>query len=207
MYGLTVTTGPTIEPITRALAKEHCEIPAADSQHDTYIDALITAAREHYERRTHRALINRTLALTLDRFPDGNVPLWLPWSPISSVTSIVYTDTNGTPQTWANSNYAVQKNIEPGRVVLAYDKQWPSYRLQASGITVTYVAGYGAAASSVPANAVHALKLLIRHWFENRSAINIGNIVNDIPLAYESLTESARVGDEFICYGQDQYAA
>jgi uncharacterized phiE125 gp8 family phage protein len=207
MYGLTVTTGPTIEPITRALAKEHCEIPAADSQHDTYIDALITAAREHYERRTHRALINRTLALTMDRFPASNVPLWLPWAPVSSLTSIVYTDADGNPQTWAGSNYTLQKNMEPGRVVLAYSKLWPSHRVQAAGVTITYVAGYGAAASSVPANAIHAIKLLIRHWFEQRAAVNIGNIVNEIPLAYESLTESARVGDEFLNYGQDCWAA
>lgn len=207
MYGLTVTTGPAVEPLTRALAKEHCEIPAADTQHDTYIDALIAAAREHYERRTHRALINRTLALTLDRFPAGNVPLWLPWSPISSVTSIAYVDTSGNAQTWANTNYTLQKNMEPGRVVLSYDKTWPSYRQQPAGITVTYVAGYGAAASSVPANAIHALKLLIRHWFEVRTTVNIGNIVNDIPLAYESLIEAARVGDEFLTYGQDCYAA
>jgi uncharacterized phiE125 gp8 family phage protein len=202
-----VTSGPAVEPITVADAKRHCEIPQADAMHDAYLTALIAAAREHYERRTHRALINRTLALTLDKFPATNAPIYLPWAPVSSLTSITYTDTDGTTQTWSSANYALQKNMEPGRVVLAYNCLWPSIRVKAAGITVTYVAGYGAAASSVPQNAIHAVRLLVRHWFENRMPVNIGNIVNELPQAFESLVEAARVPDDFLSYGMDWWAA
>jgi len=205
VYGLTVTSAPASEPITTANAKVHCEIPSADTAHDSYIAALITAAREYYERRTHRALINRTLALTLDKFPAPE-PIYLPFSPVSSVTSIAYVDTDGATQTLSSSVYKLQKNMEPARIVLAFNQAWPSIRLQAESITITYIAGYGSSASSVPESAVHALRLLIRHWFENRMSVNIGQAVNDVPLAFEALCESARVPDDFLSYGCDTWA-
>jgi uncharacterized phiE125 gp8 family phage protein len=201
MYGLAVTTAPAIEPITTANAKVHCEIVAADTTHDGYIDMLVQAAREQYELRTNRALINRTLTLKIDSFPTGNDPIYLPWSPLSSVTSITYVDADGATQTWASSNYVVLSTREPGQVVLAYDKQWPAVRYQPQAITIVYVAGYGSAASSVPMRAIHAIKLMVRHWFENRSTVNVGNIVNEVPQAYEALVESARVADDFLSYG------
>jgi uncharacterized phiE125 gp8 family phage protein len=96
---------------------------------------------------------------------------------------------------------------EPGQVVLAYDKTWPAVRYQAQAVTIVYVSGYGAAASAIPMRCIHAMKLLVRHWFENRATVNIGNIVNEIPQAYEALVESARVADDFLCYGSvDHYA-
>lgn len=207
MYGLTVTSAAAVEPITVADAKRHCEIPQADATHDTYLSALITAAREYYERRTHRALINRTLALTLDNWPSGNEPIWLPFAPVSSVSSITYTDTDGASQTWSSANYALQKNMEPCRVVLAYNCVWPAVRVKAASITVTYVAGYGAATSSLLQRDIHAVRLLIRHWFENRMPVSIGGSVGELPLAFESLCESARVPDDFLAYGVDWWAA
>jgi uncharacterized phiE125 gp8 family phage protein len=207
MYGLTITTPPTIEPITTANAKVHCEIPAADTTHDAYLDMLVQAAREHYEQRTNRALINRTLTMTLDGFPTGDDPIYLPQSPVSSVTSIAYVDENGATQTWANTNYTLIKNQDPARVVLAYDKVWPAIRYQAQAVTIVYVAGYGATAATVPMRCIHALKLLIRHWFENRSPISYGTAPSNVPLAFEALCEADRVGDDFLIYGKDHYAA
>ena len=206
MYGLTVTTAPTIEPLTTAQAKTHCEIPQADNNHDAYIDTLIQAAREAFELRTNRALINRTLTLTLDYFPIGNVPLYLPQSPVSSVTSISYLDPDGNSQTWATSNYMLASNTDPARVLLKYFKIWPITYYQAQAVTVVYVAGYGATAASVPARCIHAMKLLIRHWFENRSPVTVGPAASDMPQAFEALCEQARVADDFLCYGTDRYA-
>ena len=48
------------------------------------------------------------------------------------------------------------------------------------------IAGYGAAAA-VPAAIKQAMLLLIGHWFANREAVNVGNIVTAMPLAVEAL--------------------
>jgi uncharacterized phiE125 gp8 family phage protein len=53
-------------------------------------------------------------------------------------------------------------------------------------IQVTYVAGYGAAAS-VPQKYKQAMLLLIGHWYENRETVIVGTISGPIALAVDSL--------------------
>lgn len=206
MYGLSVTTAPASEPVSRSDMKEHLRIPSAQTDYDTLVDGLIVAARRYYEARTHRALIRRTLTFTSDLFPSENEPMWLPWSPLYSVTSVKYYDQDGTQQTWTNTNYTVITNREPGGIALAYNKVWPAYRVQPQGIEVVYVAGHASAAgSSVPAEAVHAIKLLVSHWFENTSGVMVGPTPNQVPLAVESLIGASVVADEFMSYGRDMF--
>jgi uncharacterized phiE125 gp8 family phage protein len=38
-----------------------------------------------------------------------------------------------------------------------------------------------------------AIKLLAAHWYENREGVNVGNIVNDIPMGIEALITQAKV--------------
>ena len=40
---------------------------------------------------------------------------------------------------------------------------------------------------SRPPDLVAAIKLMAGHLYENREAVNIGNIVNSFPLGYQSL--------------------
>ena len=60
---------------------------------------------------------------------------------------------------------------------------YPSTYPVPNAVTVRFVAGY----TSVPAGIKAAMKLLIGHWYKNREAVNVGNIVNVMPLAVESL--------------------
>ena len=128
--------------------KQHAriEIPDDDSLVLTYIES----ARRETENKLDRTLINTTWVLRLDEFPCGNNPLPMPRPPLSSVTSITYTDTAGTSTTWASSNYTVDANSEPGRIYPAYGQTWPSTRSVPNAVVITYVAGYGSSATSVP---------------------------------------------------------
>ena len=206
MYGLTVTTQPASEPVSLADAKEHLRIASAQTDYDSLVSGLIVAARRYYEARTHRALIRRTLTFTTEFFPSSLDLLCLPWSPLYSITSVKYYDLNGTQQTWASANYTVITNREPGGLALNYNTYWPTYRIQPQGIEIVYVAGHATAAgSSVPAEAVHAIKLLISHWFETTSGVIVGPTPNQVPLSVESLIGASVVADEFICYGRDLF--
>ena len=178
-----ISTAPASEPVTTAEAKEHLRI--THSEEDTYIDRLITMAREWAEAFTSRGFINQTWVLKLAYFPSV---ILLPRSPVSSITSIAYVDTAGSSQTLASSVYASDTNQEPGTIREAYGQSWPAIRSQSSPlpVTVTYVAGYGTAASSVPASIRQAILVLIGTSYEFREDLSDKPAIH-VPEAAERL--------------------
>lgn len=185
---LTLVTAPVGEPFTLTDAKDHLRI-TIDTE-DSLINALIVSAREFAEGNTRRALITQTWDLTLDAFPDA---IEVPLPPLQSVTSVTYIDTAGTTQTLvANTDYTVDTKSEPGRIVPAYGKSWPSTRDIVNAVTVRFVAGYGNA-TAVPKSIKQAMLMHIEHMFDNRGTVNIGNVVNEIPLTMQSLYNMHRV--------------
>ena len=76
---------------------------------------------------------------------------------------------------------------QPGRVSLAYGKSWPADTLRpTNGVCITFVAGYGSAASAVPATACYAILLLMGHYYENREAAS-STQVYQAPLSVDAL--------------------
>lgn len=191
MSELILGTAPTSEPVTTAEAKSHLRVDIADD--DTLIAALIAAARQAFEEINGRSLFTTTWKLILDAWPAGET-IVLPRPPLQSVTSIVYTDTDGNTTVWGASNYVVETMRTPGRVYLGYNKSWPTATLRpASPITVTYVSGW-ADVADIPQRYKQAILLLVGHWYENREAIaSSGAMPKEIPLAYESLVMMDRV--------------
>lgn len=198
-YGLAISTQPAAEPLTTAEAKQHLLIASAVTAHDTFIVNLITAARKYVEDMLNRSLITTEWTLKLDSFPYDSLEFYLPRSPVQSITSISYVDSDGNTQTWSSANYVLSGSMEPARVSLAYNAMWPTVRPQPNAVTIVYESGYGDAGSDVPKVIKQALLLLIGHWFEHRSEVDNGNL-KSIPMAVESLLNAYRVGDEFTCY-------
>jgi len=139
---------------------------------DIYIGTLITTAREICEELQHRAYITRTYELTLDAWPCG--ALELPMPPAIAISSITYIDSAGTASTWTPvTEYQLDATGFVGRVTPAYGYQWPSATLrELAGIKITYTAGYGATASSVPSKVRHAIMMLVGDLYENREDSN-----------------------------------
>lgn len=180
--GLTLTTGPTSEPLTVAEVKEHLRISHADE--DTYIGTILTAARQYCEEFTGRQLFTATWTLTCDGFPGTCVlPNWirgdafyLPRPRLASVTSIAYVDVDGATQTLATSVYAVDTSSEPGVVSLKYQQYWPNTRGIRNAVTITYVAGWSAT-SSIPPAIKHGILLAIGDMYEHREDTITGTFV------------------------------
>ena len=59
-----------------------------------------------------------------------------------------------------------------------FDTPWPRFR-------VTYTTGY--VEGLQPAPVQMAVRLLVAHWFENREAVNIGNITSEIEMGVRML--------------------
>ena len=166
-------TPPAEEPITRAEVKTQVRVDAEDE--DYYIDAMIKAIREDVQSHLGRALITQTYDYYLDAWPVTNY-MKLPMPPLQSVTSITYTDVDGTSAIFSSSNYLVDTISEPGRIYLKNGQSWPSVNLQVvNPIVVRYVAGYGLAAD-VPMAIKQAMLLLAGTLFENRESVVVGNI-------------------------------
>ena len=184
------TSDPATEPVSLAEARAHLQVDDNDS--DTAISALITAARQYVEEYTGRALITQTWALTMDDVPSGTDSILLPRPPLVSVSSLAYVDGDGVTQTWASSNYRVDSNSEPARLTLAYGVSWPTPRDVSNAVTVTYVAGYGAA-TAVPTAIRQAILLLVGDWFTNREAQVVGTVVGRLGFSVEALLSPYRV--------------
>lgn len=165
------TTDAAAEIMSTADAKTHLRVTGPDE--DTYVAALVKAARMAVEEWTSRATTNQTWVMTLDKFP-ADAEIRLPRPPLSSVTSLAYVDGSGNSQTWSSVNYVVVARDTPGRIRLAYGIDWPATRDQPNAVTITYVAGYGSTAATVPALLVHAAKLVLGDLYGIREGSVVG---------------------------------
>lgn len=192
-YRTTVTVAPTVEPVTLAEAKLHLRVDG--NAEDDYITSLIIAAREWAEGFTRRAFINRTIRLSLEEFPTE---IRLPFGKTQSISSFAYTDSDGNAATLTSGvTYTLDSESEPARLVPYYNTQWPSVYDVPNAIQITYVVGYGAAATSVPTSIKQAMLLACGNWYENREATISGTIIAEVPLAAEALLTQYRILEFF----------
>lgn len=198
---LTLVTQPAVEPVSLAEAKAHLRVDGPDE--DGLITALIAAARQAAEAYTRRAFITQTWRLTLDKFPGKAVPWWngvrqgadiaapgdfitLPRPPLRSVTSLKAYDDADNATTMAASDYYVDTDSEPGRVVLRSGKTWPAVERVANGVDIVFTAGYGGQAVDVPQAIREGILLHIAAMFEHRGD-------ERMPALSESLYRPSRV--------------
>lgn len=193
---LVVVTQPTIEPVSIDTVKEELRLEISDD--DDYIARKIETARVLTETYLRRALITQTLRYTVDGWPQGNYlrgfpqTFYLPRPKLQSVSSVTYTDGEGTVQTVPASDYIVDTDNEPGRVCTAFDKVWPFNRHQINSVKVTYVAGYGDNEADVPAGIREIICLMAAYFYEQRT------LITEIPEAYKILLSPYRVPGPWI---------
>lgn len=178
-----VITGPALEPVSLAEAKEHLKIDHSDE--DAYITSLITAARKFSEAYTGILFIEQNLKWTLDRWPgyggtyQETLPLIsnygknrfieVPKGPLLAVTSITTFDDDDGSAVWGPENYYV--SAAQNRIYRRTGVAWPNPGRAGDGIEIIYQAGFGPLASDVPATLRHALLLIIGHLYSNREPV------------------------------------
>lgn len=169
--GYKVTTQPTIEPITLAEAKNYLQIDDFTDD-DALINDLIKAARVDTEKFLNVGLIEQTVKQYYNDWENNAVygsSLRLSLSPVLSIESIQYVDTDGATQTLASTEYQTDLVNLPCHIYAGYNKTLPTVRTQTvNAVTVTYKVGYGTTAADVPRNIKNAMYLMIRDWYDNR---------------------------------------
>lgn len=187
---------PDREPVTLAEAKAHCRVD--HDVDDAVIWGLVIAARQHIEHVTGRQLLLATWALRLDTWPcwvDVPKPPLLVDDEQDYGVTITYLDTAGNSQTLAADQYLVEAPSGPtcarGRIDPAYGVSWPSVYGAPNAITVTFTAGYGETADTVPAALKLALLQLVGHWYEHRETVIVSQFsttaATELPVTVKAL--------------------
>lgn len=146
------TVEPTIEPITIENLKDRLRI-GSTCDFDAELSLILTTARKQVEADTYRRLITQTVVGYMDQF-EWLREIEIRLAPISSITSIAYVDLNGATQTYASSRYDSDIISTPARIVLNTNEQveWTEPNTP-NAVAITFVAGYGSTAASVPPQA------------------------------------------------------
>lgn len=173
-WALPFESTPT-EPLDVSFVRsEHLRL--SSSHQDTYIEHLITAARQQAERHCWRPLVITRYRMVLDRFPVAEIVLRYP--PLIEVESISYVDTSEETQTLTETTHfsvvAPQGPTAPrAKIFPAYNSPWPSTLSVANAITIDFRAGYTDGASpeglQVPTDLTDGMLLWIGERYKQRS--------------------------------------
>lgn len=184
---LFLVTPPALQPVSLTDAKAHLRVGVDDD--NALIASLVQAATTYAENFTHRSFITSTWDDKRDVFPCGRIVLQKP--PVSAVTSITYTATDGTATTWSSALYTTSLPsgpfADPAVIEPIYGGIYPVTRQVMDAVTIRFVCGYGALPDDVPEPIRAAIKLLTAHWYDRREPVNVGNIVTTIPSTVDSL--------------------
>lgn len=132
------TSAPSSSPVSLDEVKRALDL-GDDTGSDIELQELITVAVEMVEKDCQRALQSQTWKLFLDGFPEA-IELRMP--PVTAVSSVKYTDTNGDEQTVSASDYYADTTTTPGRIWAV--TTWPSDVAtdRPNAVNVTFTAGY-----------------------------------------------------------------
>jgi uncharacterized phiE125 gp8 family phage protein len=163
-------------PVTIEAARQHLRNEDIRFD-DNLVAGLIRSAASAIETGYGLALLEQTVVQYHRAFPcNSDTPMLLRIAPLLSVSKIEYVDAAGVTQTWNSAHYTAGHYNNTAFVVPKVGQSYPS-GLWASpnSVVITYEAGYGDSADSVPAQIVQAILLQVGWMYENRED-PIGNI-------------------------------
>lgn len=183
MAGLSTVTAATVDPVSTQELRDFARLD--DAIDSNFINSFIKASTMFCEEYTNKSFINRTLKMSLDGVAEVDIPLRegvtvgpieifynrhieLPKSPVSSVTHIKYYNDSDTESTWATSNYYVDTQSDPAKILLRDGGTWPTNLRKANGIEITYVSGYGSNRSDTPEAIRVAIMQMALFMYEHR---------------------------------------
>lgn len=178
--GLVRLTNPTML-ISPSGARVHLRIDHVED--DALLAGMLEAATDYFERETRTALGAADYRLTLDSWPSSR-QLRLPRPPLIGIDSISYRNADGQYVPLPSGAYVVDDAERPARVVLI--GELPPVAAYPGAIRVNYRAGYETP-ETAPATLLHGVKMMVGHFYELREPVVVGNIINEVPLAVQSI--------------------
>ena len=157
------------------------------------VEILIDAATSRLDGWTGilgRCLINQVWRVDFCRWP-GSRGIRLPFPDVSAAT-VKYFDADNAEQAVSSGQVKILHDARGSYVRLSDGFTIPSlYDDRDDAMQVTFTAGYGAAATDVPAPIRTAILLMVSHWFHNREAVGDGSLA-ELPMGASALVEPYR---------------
>lgn len=179
--------GPALEPVSIADLKAQLRIDGTSE--DAELSLYITAAREQIEELTGRALITQSWRLTLDQWPGSRRVWWdgvqqgaigdiegahafnavqIPRYRLQAIDAIRVFNEDGAASAVSVSDFVVDTEQEPGRLVLRSGAVWPVALQTANAVEIDYTAGYGDTQADVPAGLRLAILQMAASAYQHR---------------------------------------
>lgn len=211
---LRLVTDSLSEPLTVDDAKDYARLDTSDD--DRLVLATIKAARRRVEKETGLALLTQSWAAVFDQWPDAgegglSAPWWdgvreaplsvlmssgsvdIPKRPFQAVTAIRVRDAYGDFHTVDPTVYYTDVSGQRGRIIRKLGQVWPIIIMAPkAAIEVDFTAGFDAAPySGVPDDLILAIKMLVKHWLDNREPVADGKI-GRVPFHVQSIFDGYR---------------
>lgn len=169
------------EPITLADLKNALKLENDDDL--SHLQNSLISARHALEQLYDLSFVNRTLRLTLDKYPDRII---LPNPPAASIVEMRVRDSLTTFLTIDLTKLLLTHNK------LVFYELPPEPFTQNAGIEIDFVAGFGTAAQ-VPPSIKHAVRLLACHYYQYRGAVGGAPATHKLPQQVRDLMSSYKI--------------
>ncbi len=160
---------------------------ADDTIQDGVLEQYLRSAMAAIEARTGKVLLSRTFGWTLTGWRQADSQA-LPVAPVTAIAAVKVLDRNGAETVVDPERYSLAVSSQRPRLV-ATSLHLPNIPSQGSA-EISFVAGFGAAWSDLPADLAHAVFLLAAHYYEHRSAVMTGEAM--IPFGVSLLLDRYR---------------
>mgnify|MGYP000288625003 CR=1 FL=1 len=183
-----VVTPPDGLLISLADAKGHLQLDSDFTGDDGRITALIRTAADYIENEAGIAIQAQVLAARFDRFSPV---LRLVRGPVSVVNSVKYFDQNGALQTVPAEQCRVSRRRNVALIEMLPGHTWPDTQRAMDAVAVEYQAGYSDA-GLYPSQALHAARILVRHWYDHPDLQVTGTIATTLSHTVDALINQIR---------------
>jgi uncharacterized phiE125 gp8 family phage protein len=171
--------------LTIAELRAWCRVE--DPTEDATLLALAASAERHVEEITGQVLTRRTEVIRDTAWPDAGWELIR--FPVIRVVEIGYIDSAGAAQQLPGTVWVLDQG-KRSLLRRRTGQSWPAIQ-DDSEIMVVLDVGYPD--QSCPPGLKTACLHLVAHWFDNRGAVNVGNIVTEMPVTVASLVAPFRL--------------
>lgn len=170
-------------------AKAQLSIPVADTSEDGEIQDIIDDAIDYAQERVERIL---SPSVYEARIPADTAVAILPYPDFQEITKVVATFESAADQTLflkdttgTLSEYIKVDDWEvPAKLTVIED----GIPADAEYLIITLSMGM----TTVDASIKRGIKMLIRHWYDNRSEVEVGRTANHVPVGAERIFDLKR---------------
>jgi uncharacterized phiE125 gp8 family phage protein len=155
-------------PVSVDECKLHLRIDSDDE--DELIEMYLTAGVSHLDGANGwlgRSIVSQAWSQQFDAFAHD---MLLNFSPVSSITSVVYLDADGIEQTVNDDQYQLINGGSSPTVRFVNDFVLPTTQTDLPVVTITFVSGYSDDTDEIPAAIKVAILLMVGDMYQSREA-------------------------------------